>query len=216
MFAVSRGRGGLDVKLDDIADRRGLLWSRDTERTGDIRVDPPPSPPSRQRRATPLSSRRVAAGDQQIREPQDAMRCLFFATPRSPWRSQCRTGCSTFARTDALRFSAASWDALARRRRPGFHYRLEPARPTRRTWNVAWLAAVVVSCADPRPPRCAPSSRNTTMHLRVPCAAPVLRRRRRVDDARVNDRPRAQPMAARRRALISSNRPSPRPCFSNP
>ena len=27
MFAVSRGRGGLDVKLDDIADRPGLLWS---------------------------------------------------------------------------------------------------------------------------------------------------------------------------------------------
>ena len=31
---------------------------------------------------------------------------------------------------------------------------------------------------------------------------------------RVNDRPRAA-MAARRGALISSNRPSPRPCFSN-
>ena len=40
------------------------------------------------------------------------------------------------------------------------------------------------------------------MHLRVPCAAAVLRRRRRVDDARVDDRPRAQPMAARRQVRI--------------
>ena len=39
--------------------------------------------------------------------------------------------------------------------------------------------------------------------------------RRRVDDARVNDRPRAQPMAARRQVRIDLLRPSPRPCFSN-
>ena len=42
----SRGMGGLDVKFDDIADigRVAAVLTRDTERTGDIGVDPPPSP----------------------------------------------------------------------------------------------------------------------------------------------------------------------------
>ena len=58
------------------------------------------------------------------------------------------------------------------------------------------VALAAVDCA-PDPTRRPPDVRlrNTTaallrlMHLRVPCAAPVLRRRRRVDEARVNSSP---------------------------
>ena len=84
MFAVSRGRGGLDVKLDDIADRPGGCFGHG------IRSEPAisasirllPRRPASGGQTTPLSSRRVAAGDQQIREPQqqrDALPVLCHA-----------------------------------------------------------------------------------------------------------------------------------------
>ena len=69
------------------------------ERTGDIRVDPPPSPPSRQRRADcspviPSPGRRRSAGS---RTPATT-RCAACSSPRpgsAPWRSRSaasRTG----------------------------------------------------------------------------------------------------------------------------
>ena len=129
MFAVSRGRGGLDVKLDDIADRPGAALvtgyganGRYPRRSASF----PAVPPAAGR--APLSSRRVAAGDQQIREPQqqrDAL--LFFARPGSaPWRSRSaasRTGTDAQpspAPSLALLGASSATPSPSSRRRPGF------------------------------------------------------------------------------------------------
>ena len=77
--SLVRGFEGERRQLDDIA-RRGLRRIR-SEPAISASASFPAVPPAAG--ATPLSSRRVAAGDQQIRDPSsNAMRCLFFATPR--------------------------------------------------------------------------------------------------------------------------------------
>ena len=81
-------------------------------------------------RMGPALSGRVAASDEQIREPEqqrDALRVLrqspvaHLTVPEAPLHIQ-ENGCSTFARTDALRFSAAASapSRSSRRRLPGF------------------------------------------------------------------------------------------------
>ena len=84
MFAVSRGRGGLDLKLGRYSRQAGACSCHGIGSEGaisaSIRLLPRRSASGGQ--TAPLSSRRVAAGDQQVREPQqqrDALPVLRHA-----------------------------------------------------------------------------------------------------------------------------------------
>ena len=206
-----------------------------------------PRRPASGGQTTPLSSRRVAAGDQQIREPQqqrDALPVLCHApvahlgVAEVPLHVQERMLNLRPHRRLAL-LGRLFGDALAQQPAPPRLHRhtpLDTAVPVLGTLLHSLVACVAprrrlsamqqrsrlrhVACVGRRRRQAVRQTRPGVhpdvrlhpeipllallrlMHLRVPCAAPVLRRRRRVDDARVNDRPRAQPMAARRQVRI--------------
>ena len=76
MFAVSRGRGGLDVKLDDIADRPGAALVTGHGANGRYPRRSASFPASRQRRADYIPSRsgRRSAGSTQQRDALPVLR----------------------------------------------------------------------------------------------------------------------------------------------
>ena len=169
MFARFRGERRLgSPKLDDIErDRAGrLLWSRDTERTGDIRVDPPSSPPSRHAAGmtTPLViSSRSGRRSCSIREPQQQRRCraasvlchapvAHLGVARSA-ASRTGHGCSTgYAGAPyALRFSACARSATpspsSRQSRPGFIATRHSTPPSRCIEATEFLPPLVACVA---------------------------------------------------------------------
>ena len=85
IFAASRGRGGLDLKFDDIADKPGLLLSRDQGANGRYARRSASFPavtpaPGRLLPSHPVAWRPAIS---RFENPSNnAMRCLFFATPR--------------------------------------------------------------------------------------------------------------------------------------
>ena len=184
MFAVSRGRGGLDVKLDDIADRPGaaLVTRSEPAISASIRLLP------RRPASYVISGRRSADS----RTPA-ATRCAACSFPRpgsAPWRSRSAASAGTDAQLRPHRRLALLGrlfgDALAQQPAPPRLHRhtpLDTAVPVLGTLlhSLVFFSAMQQrsrlrhvalrwppsssSCApDPtrRPPRCAPSSRNTT------------------------------------------------------
>ena len=173
MFAVSRWRGGLDLKLDDIADRPGAALVTGYGANGRY-----------PRRYTPLSSRR-AAGDQQIREPQQQRDALVLChAPVAPWRSRSaasRTGTDAQPSPALALLGRLFGDALAQQPAPPRLHRHTPLIPvlgtllhplvacvrrrlsamqqrSRLRHSLALAAVVVKLCARPDPastPMCA-------------------------------------------------------------